>query len=183
MIPEFTNKQETTQFVRALFDRLGGREYSGEPVSQLEHALQSAQLAEQHGAERALILAALLHDIGHLINDLGETPTLKNQDDKHEFFGAKFLKNHFGDAVSEPVKYHVAAKRYLCFARQGYFESLSADSVRSLQLQGGIFTAEQANEFIQIPFAGDAVNLRIWDDLAKKPNHKTPNLEYYLQMI
>ena len=124
--------------------------YAGETVTQLQHALQSAQLAEQSGADATLIVAALLHDLGHMVNDQGETPTLRGIDDRHEYVALPFLRALFDDAVLQPIRLHVDAKRYLCargHAANGssingaqYWANLSAGSKRSLELQGGIFT-------------------------------------------
>lgn len=167
----------------ALFDRLGGRAYAGEPVTQLEHALQSAALAQAAGAPQALVAAALLHDIGHLLNDEGETPTERGVDDLHQFHGAKFLRAAFGRAVAEPVRLHVEAKRYLCATRPGYYDSLSADSRRSLALQGGIHDAAGAEAFARNAFADDATKLRLWDDQAKVAGMPTPSLADYLPLL
>ena len=168
--------------IKALFDARGGRQYSGEPVSQLEHALQSAQLAEQAGAGAELITASLLHDIGHLANDMGETPTLRGVDDKHQFHGARVLKGVFPDAVLTPIRLHVDAKRYLCAVDPAYWGSLSQDSKRSLELQGGAYRPRQAARFIAQRYAEDAVQLRRWDDLAKAAGRKTQDLEHYLKI-
>jgi phosphonate degradation associated HDIG domain protein len=169
--------------IASLFDLLGGRMYSGEPVTQLEHALQSAALAQQEGAAEPLVVAALLHDIGHLVNDLGETPTARGVDDLHQFHGARFLRKLFGPEVTEPVRLHVEAKRYLCATRSGYYEALSDDSRRSLVLQGGVFTLEQARAFADKPFAADAARLRIWDDQAKAAGQATPDLADFLPLM
>jgi phosphonate degradation associated HDIG domain protein len=166
--------------VRALFDRLGARMYDGEPVTQLEHALQSAALAEAEGATPALVTAALLHDLGHLVHDLGESPTLRGIDDVHQYAALPFLRGLYDDDVLQPIKLHVDAKRYLCATRPGYLEALSADSKRSLALQGGVFTAEAAEAFIRQPGATEAVRLRIWDDLAKTAGAATPGLDHFL---
>jgi phosphonate degradation associated HDIG domain protein len=167
--------------IRALFDAKGGCQYSGEPVIQLEHALQSAQLAEQAEAGAALVTACLLHDFGHMSNDMGETPTLRGVDDKHQFHGVSALTGMFGQAVLTPIRLHVDAKRYLCATDAGYWAGLSADSKRSLELQGGTFSAVEAAKFIAQPYAQDAVRLRRWDDLAKVAGIKTPDLAYYLK--
>lgn len=172
----------TLDEIRALFEHKGGGQYSGEPVSQLEHALQCAQLAEQAGASAELITACLLHDLGHLANDLGATPTLRGVDDKHQYHGALALKAVFPAAVRNPVLLHVDAKRYLCVAERGYWDSLSADSKRSLELQGGRFSADEAAKFIAQPYAQDAVKLRRWDDLAKVAGVATPGLEHFLEI-
>ena len=168
--------------VRRLFDTKGGCQYSGEPVTQLEHALQSARLAEQAGAGSALITACLLHDLGHMSNDLGDTPTLRGADDRHQYYGVSALKGMFPDAVLVPIRLHVEAKRFLCATEPGYWESLSQDSKRSLELQGGRHTAAEAAAFIAQPYAADAVKLRRWDDVAKVADRETPDLEYYLTL-
>ena len=171
----------TLDDIEQLFIAKGGEQYSGEPVTQLEHALQSALLAEQAGASDELVTAALLHDLGHLLHDLGETPTLRGVDDLHQYRALPFLRGLFGDGVLDPIKLHVDAKRYLCATREGYHEALSEDSKRSLKLQGGIYDAAQAQAFIAQPGAADGVSLRIWDDLAKVADLPTPPLSHYLE--
>ena len=168
--------------IRALFAQKGGCQYSGEPVSQLEHALQCARLAEAAAASAELITACLLHDLGHLTNDLGDTPTLRGMDDRHQFHGGRALKAVFPAAVRDPVLLHVDAKRYLCATEPGYWESLSEDSKRSLELQGGKFNSEEAAKFSVRPYAADAVKLRRWDDLAKVAGIATPDLGHYLEI-
>jgi phosphonate degradation associated HDIG domain protein len=175
--------QEGLARIAVLYRTLGDRAYSGEPVSQVEHALQSAALAQAAGASEALVAAALLHDIGHLVNDQGDTPTERGIDDLHQFHGAHFLKPLFGRAVLEPIRLHVAAKRYLCATRPGYHEALSADSKRSLALQGGVFSADDAQAFAQRPHAADAIALRLWDDEAKVAGQRTPSFDDYLPLL
>jgi phosphonate degradation associated HDIG domain protein len=176
----------TLETISKLFEIHGSRMYSGEPVTQLEHALQSAALAEEAGASAALITASLLHDLGHMINDQGETPTLRGIDDRHEYVAIPRLRGLFCDDVLAPIRLHVEAKRYLCARGHGaqsgpaYLEALSADSLRSLRLQGGVFSEAQADAFIAQPFASDAVRLRCWDDLAKLAGRETRPLEHYL---
>ena len=166
--------------IEQLFATRGGEQYSGEPVTQLEHALQCAMLAENGNADDALVTAALLHDLGHLLHDLGATPTLQGVDDVHQYRALPFLRGLFGDAVLDPIKLHVDAKRYLCATRADYFAGLSDDSRRSLALQGGIFSASQADSFIRLPGADAAVRLRVWDDLAKEDGLDTPPLSHFL---
>jgi phosphonate degradation associated HDIG domain protein len=169
--------------IAVLFDTLGQRSYSGEPVTQLEHALQSAALAQAEGASEALVAAALLHDLGHMVNDLGETPSERGVDDLHQFHGAHFLKPWFGRDVLEPIRLHVPAKRYLCATRPGYLEALSPDSQRSLVLQGGVYGAVEAKAFMSQLYAADAVRLRLWDDAAKVAGFATPTFASYLPML
>jgi phosphonate degradation associated HDIG domain protein len=166
-----------------LFARKGGRAYDGEPVTQLEHALQTAARAEDAGASPALVTAALLHDLGHMLNDQGETPTLRGVDDLHQFAALPFLRSLYGDDVLAPVKLHVDAKRYLCATRPAYYDALSTDSKRSLALQGGIFSPEEAAAFIAQPHAADAVNVRLWDDLAKVAGAPTPPLAHFVAVM
>ena len=166
--------------IETLFARRGGEQYSGEPVTQLEHALQTAALAESNGADDELITACLLHDLGHLVHDLGGSPTLRGLDDVHQYAALPFLRGLFPDRVLGGIQLHVDAKRYLCATLQGYEEALSADSKRSLKLQGGVFSADQAAVFIGRPGAADAVRLRQWDDLAKVEAGATPPLTHFL---
>jgi len=167
--------------IQDLFARHGASQYSGEPVTQLEHALQTAHLAEQSDADDELVTACLLHDLGHLLNPQGETPTLQGIDDTHQYFVLPFLRGLFRERVLGAIQRHVDAKRYLCHARPDYFDKLSEDSRRSLLLQGGIFSAHEAAAFIALPGAQDAVVLRVWDDLAKQPNLRTPTLAHFLE--
>jgi phosphonate degradation associated HDIG domain protein len=166
-----------------LYEAKGEREYEGEGISQLEHALQSAQLAEQAGAAPALVCAALLHDVGHLLNDKGETPTLRGVDDLHQYAALPFLRPYFPEAVLGPIRLHVDAKRYLCATRPDYYERLSEDSKRSLKLQGGVFAPAEAERFIGQPHAADAVQVRLWDDAAKVRGAVTPGLAHFEPLL
>jgi phosphonate degradation associated HDIG domain protein len=166
--------------IRTLFERRGHEQYAGEPVTQLEHALQAAAQAESEGADDALVTAALLHDLGHLLQDLGATPTLRGIDDVHQYAALPFLRGLFPERVLGGIALHVDAKRYLCATRAGYFDALSADSKRSLTLQGGTFDAGQAAQFLARPGAEEAVRLRIWDDRAKTAGATTPPLAHFI---
>ena len=170
----------TLEDIGLLFARHGSAQYSGEPVSQLEHALQTAYLAEQSDASDELVTACLLHDLGHLLNEQGETPTLRGIDDTHQYFALPFLRGLFPDAVLEPIRLHVDAKRYLCRANEGYWAKLSDDSKRSLELQGGVFAPDEAAAFLRQPGARDAVLLRQWDDLGKQADWETPPLAHFM---
>jgi phosphonate degradation associated HDIG domain protein len=173
----------TLSDICTVFARKGGREYDGEGVTQLEHALQTAALAEAQGAAPALIAAALLHDLGHMLNDQGDTPTMRGIDDRHQYAALPFLRGSFDDAVLEPIRLHVDAKRYLCATRADYYQGLSSDSKRSLALQGGAYAQDEAGAFIARPYAADAVRVRLWDDLAKTPAAVTPTLAHYLAIL
>ncbi|MEP7062617.1 MAG: phosphonate degradation HD-domain oxygenase [Betaproteobacteria bacterium] len=169
--------------IARIFDAKGACGYDGEPVTQLEHALQTATFAEAEGAAAPLVAASLLHDLGHMLNDQGDTPTLRGVDDVHQYAALPFLRGLFGDDVLLPIQLHVDAKRYLCAARPDYYASLSADSQRSLALQGGVFSDDAADRFIRQPFAADAVRLRIWDDRAKCAGATTPTLAHFLARV
>jgi phosphonate degradation associated HDIG domain protein len=169
--------------IESLFTEHGDEQYSGEPVTQLEHALQTAYFAERDGAADELITAALLHDLGHLLHDLGDTPSLRGVDDVHQYRALPFLRGLFSDGVLNAIQLHVDAKRYLCAARPEYHAQLSEDSKRSLLLQGGIFSDIAAAEFIRQPGAERAVQLRLWDDAAKTANLETPTLAHFMQSV
>lgn len=174
-----TVHQPATSAVLALFRQSGGSQYGGEAVSQLEHALQAATQAEADGASPALISAAFLHDIGHLLHDLPDDASEQGVDDQHELLGAWWLESHFLPAVVEPVKLHVAAKRYLCTVDVAYQSRLSGPSITSLKLQGGPMSADEVREFDALPYAADAVRLRRWDEAAKVPRCVTPRIEHF----
>jgi [1-hydroxy-2-(trimethylamino)ethyl]phosphonate dioxygenase len=163
----------------AEFNANGGKLYSGEQVSQLEHALQAAHLAEAAGAPDHLIAAALLHDYGHLLHDLDEDCADQGIDDHHDELAAAALAEHFPAEVVEPIRLHVASKRYLCAVDPAYLDALSPASRLSLSLQGGPFTQAEIGDFDRLPHAADALRIRHWDDLAKIPGLETPPLEHY----
>lgn len=150
-----------------LFARKGDITYDGEGITQLEHAWQCGQLARKAGASPALQLASWLHDVGHLMTDLQGSPTISGIDDAHEISGAAALHRIWGSTVSEPVRLHVDAKRYLVGSRPDYLKTLSPDSVRSLHLQGGPFSQEQCEEFEAHPLYREALQVRSWDDTGK----------------
>jgi predicted HD phosphohydrolase len=160
--------QKMMNTLLALYEQGGDMVYAGESVTQLMHAWQCGRLAEKSGASEALQLASWLHDVGHLWVNLEGTPTLRGQDDVHEMIGAQVLLPLFGASVSEPVRLHVQAKRYLVSTRETYARKLSPDSVRSLSLQGGPMAPEECGAFEAETFFADAVKLRVWDDLGKK---------------
>ena len=164
-----------------LYRTAGAARYGMEAVSQEQHALQCAQLAEQARRPPVLVAAALLHDLGHLVRVERQGDDARN--DLHEFAAIPFLRGLFPDAVIEPIRLHVDAKRYLCATRPGYGDTLSPASRRSLELQGGPFTALEAHRFIAQPFAFDAVALREWDDCAKSPTVATPGWGHYRRAL
>lgn len=167
--------------IAALLRTRGQRRYTGEPVSHLEHALQTAHLAEQSQADDALVCACLLHDLGHLLTDSEASPVDEGVNDRHEARALPLLKGLFPPVVLQGIGLHVEAKRYLCFAEPAYRERMSEDSQRSLMLQGGAFDARQAARFLARPGAAQALRLRVWDDLAKQPGLATPPLGHFIE--
>ena len=166
--------------LRELYNSDAAHQLYDEVVTELEHALQAAQLAEVAGQPAAVVTAALLHDVGHLV--LGDNVAIDEPlevDARHEAAGARYLAQWFGPEVTAPVALHVEAKRYLCAVRPGYHESLSASSVRSLELQGGVHTPEQAQRFEALPGATHAVLVRTYDDLAKDASASPPNFDHF----
>jgi len=173
----------TADRIMEILEMNGAAQYGDEAVSQLQHALQCAHLAECSGAPDSLVVAALLHDIGHLIHKLGEDAAARGIDDRHEALGRKYLARWFGEDVTAPIGLHVDAKRWLCAADPAYFDTLSPASVRSLELQGGPFSEAEAAAFIAQPHAQDALAVRRWDEQAKDPGALTPGLERYRRCI
>jgi phosphonate degradation associated HDIG domain protein len=172
--------RETIDEILRLFELRGDSEYGGEAVTQREHALQASHFARQTGASPALVSAALLHDIGHLLHDLPDDAPDQGVDDRHEQLGAAWLARWFGPNVAEPVRLHVTAKRYLCALEPGYLEHLSEPSRVSLALQGGPMSADQMAQFQASPHFADAVLLRRWDEAAKTPRMPVRGIEEYL---
>jgi phosphonate degradation associated HDIG domain protein len=169
-----------------VFDVLagGGREaYFGEPVTVLEHSLQAAWFVQRKNAESSLVVAALLHDFGHLLHEEGEDAASRGVDTRHEELGVEALKDHFPAAVLDPTHLHVAAKRYLCFAEPNYLAALSPASVQSLRLQGGPMSSAEAEAFLASPHARDAITLRHADDAAKVEGLAVPALDSYRPLV
>jgi [1-hydroxy-2-(trimethylamino)ethyl]phosphonate dioxygenase len=169
--------------VEAIFDLLrerGGLSY-GEDVTVLEHSLQAALFAKDEGGD-GFVIACLLHDVGHLVHDGGERIADRGIDARHEAIGARVLSAILPDAVVEPIRRHVDAKRYLCATEPSYFAELSTASMQSLALQGGPMTATECADFERNPFHRDAVRLRRIDERAKIVGMKTPGLDEYLPL-
>lgn len=171
----------TLSEVVSLLERRGQNQYGMEAINQLEHALQCADLAEKAGETTETVVASLLHDLGHLLAAEREGAKEHNteQDDLHQFMALPFLRGLFTDAVLEPIRLHVDAKRYLCLIEPSYWASLSPASQHSLEQQGGVFTEAQGQVFMLQPFAAEAVRLRRYDDLAKVPAKVVPDLAHY----
>ncbi|MGH9169858.1 MAG: phosphonate degradation HD-domain oxygenase [Acidimicrobiales bacterium] len=170
--------------IAALFETEGAQSYLGEAVTQAEHMLQAGWLAECAGADEALVAAALLHDVGHFSgaavtgNDL-----MSGRDNHHSDTGSAWLGQWFGPDVTEPVRLHVAAKRYLCAVEPGYFDQLSPASVYTLSVQGGAMSESEAWSFETSAHAADAVTLRRFDERAKDPDSRAPGFEHFREML
>jgi [1-hydroxy-2-(trimethylamino)ethyl]phosphonate dioxygenase len=172
--------------VDALLDLLsaqGTAAYFGEPVSVLEHSLQCAHFAEKSQSSPPTIVAALLHDIGHMLHGLPEDIAQQGVDGAHEEVAAAYLARWFGEDVTETVRLHVAAKRYLCATDPTYMARLSPASMESLQLQGGPMSQAEVAAFEALPNAEVAVELRRWDDEAKVPTLDVPGLAHYRAVL
>lgn len=175
----------TLNDITSLLHTQGSKQYGGEAVSQLEHALQCAHLAERAQETDETIVAAFLHDIGHLLSaGHVETPTIADHsDDLHQYIALPFMRTLFSDAVLEPIKLHVDAKRYLCAVDVRYWSTLSDASKKSLELQGGIYSDQEAAMFESNIYGQQAVRLRRYDDLAKVPGAMTPDLNHFLAIM
>jgi phosphonate degradation associated HDIG domain protein len=173
----------TTEEILGVFDKRGAGAYFGESVSMTEHALQAAYFANIAGAPHGLIVAALLHDIGHLVEDVPSDIADWKIDAHHEVIGSRWLAQRFRPDVSEPVRLHVPAKRYLLATDAGYFAKLSPASVITLKLQGGPMAAHEVAKFETEPFYKEAVRVRQWDDQGKVSGLLTPGVADYRDLI
>ncbi len=170
-------------FLENIFERRGGEEYLGEPVTMAEHMLQGATIAEHRGDDELIVVAALLHDIGHFVSEFGTFSMSDTKDKYHEEAGAQVLEKYFPPLVTDCVRYHVAAKRYLCATNSDYFNQLSEASVHSLHLQGGPMSAEEVVEFEQNPNLKDIVAVRYLDDAGKSADMLTPSFSHFAPMV
>ena len=170
-------------FIGDIFARRGGEEYLGEGVTMAEHMLQAAHLAEQNGESDTVIVAALLHDIGHFTSEFGTFSMSDTQDKYHDAAGAVVAEPFFPRVVTDCVRLHVAAKRYLCAVDPGYFAKLSPASVHSLRLQGGPMTDEQVARFSQNPNLEDVIKVRLVDDAGKVTGARTPDFAHYAPLV
>ena len=178
-----TSCSSLVERIAELFRLRGGSEYGGESVTQSEHALQAALLAENSGASPALVVAALLHDVGHLLHDLPDDAPDDGIDDLHEELGHRWLRDWFVPEVAEPVRLHVEAKRYLCAVDPAYYGALSEPSRQSLKLQGGPLAPDEVRRFEAGPHFRASVELRRWDDGAKTAGLPTPPLAHFLGYV
>ncbi len=177
------DRSNIVEFIADIFERRGAESYLGEKVSMSEHMLQGAVLAEAEGAPEELVAAALLHDIGHYTSEFGPMSLGDERDNYHEESGAKVLAPFFPPVITECVRLHVPAKRYLCATDKGYYDRLSDASKHTLMLQGGAMSAAEVAEFESNPFHREAVRVRIWDDEGKMPGVKTPDFRHYVPLL
>ena len=184
MTPRETLTRETiVDFLAEIFDRRGGEEYLGEPVTMAEHMLQGATLAEEAGLPENVIVAALLHDIGHFTSEFGSFSMDDTHDRFHEEAGAQVLEQFFPTIITDCVRHHVAAKRYLCATKPDYFARLSAASVHSLNLQGGPMSEDEVQAFETNPNLAEIVQVRYLDDAGKRDDMTTPGFAHFAPLV
>ncbi|MEM7318468.1 MAG: HD domain-containing protein [Pseudomonadota bacterium] len=176
-------RETIVPFLAGIFERRGDEEYLGEPVTMAEHMLQAATLAERGGLSEDIIVAALLHDIGHFTSEFGMFTMDDVNDRYHEDAGAQVLDPFFPSVVTDCVRYHVSAKRYLCATRPEYFRRLSDASVHSLNLQGGPFTEEEVQRFERNPNLDQIVQVRYLDDAGKHADLETPGFDHFAPIV
>jgi [1-hydroxy-2-(trimethylamino)ethyl]phosphonate dioxygenase len=174
---------KVTDEILEVFAKRGSGAYFGESVSMMEHALQAAYFAQAAVAPPSLVVAALLHDIGHLVVEVPDDLADWTEDARHEHVGSAWLASRFSAGVSEPVRLHVPAKRYLCATNEHYFSKLSPASVVTLKLQGGPMSAAEVSRFETERYHKEAVQVRQWDDQGKVAGLVTPCLEDYRALI
>lgn len=174
---------DTIQKIFDIFTEQGGNAYIGEPVTQLEHAIQTALAAQRHGARPELVTAALLHDIGHFLHHYEADCADFHIDSQHEQVGEQFLRAYFKAEVAELVKHHVNAKRYLCATKDNYLKNLTDASYKSLQLQGGPMQNDEIKSFEAHPLFADILLLRFWDEGAKIQNKLLPPITAFFSEL
>ena len=177
------NYSNIVAFLDDIFERRGGEEYLGEPVTMAEHMLQGATIAEQNGEPEIIVVSALLHDIGHFTSEFGMFSMEDTKDRLHEDAGAKVLQNFFPQLVIDCVRYHVAAKRYLCATRPSYFYKLSEASVHSLNLQGGPMCDDEVREFEKNPYLKDILKVQYLDEAGKREDMNIPSFSHFAPMV
>ena len=177
------NRETIVEFLAGIFERRGAEDYLGEPVTVAEHMLQGAWLAEQEKAPEELVVAALLHDIGHFTSEFGTYSPDDTTDRHHDEAGGEILAPFFPEVVTDCVRLHVAAKRYLCATDKSYFGKLSPASVHTLSLQGGPMSKDEIAEFERNPHFREAVQVRLWDESGKVAGMKTRKFRDYVPLL
>jgi predicted HD phosphohydrolase len=183
MKPQSLNSTNVVSFLTDIFQRRGSEEYLGEPVTMEQHMLQAAHYAAAEGEDDIVIVAALLHDIGHFTSEFGSYSPDDTKDRFHETAGAEALEGLFPSLVIDCIRYHVAAKRYLCAVDSAYFDKLSAASVHSLSLQGGPMSDAEVEQFKRHEHLNDIVKVRLYDDAGKNPTLEVKPFSYYRPMV
>lgn len=181
-MPELT-RETIVPFLADIFERRGSEAYLGEPVTMAQHMLQGATMAETQGLPEDVIVAALLHDIGHFTSEFGTYHPDDTEDRHHEDAGAEVLSDFFPSVVIDCVKYHVAAKRYLCATRPDYFDRLSGASVHTLSLQGGPMDVDEVAAFEANPNLKKIIQVRYLDEAGKRPDMETPSFSHFAPMV
>lgn len=183
--PDFStlDRSNIVAFLEDIFERRGAEEYLGEPVTMAEHMLQGATIAEKNGQPEIIIVSALLHDVGHFTSEFGMFSMEDTQDRFHEDAGAEVLQDYFPTLVIDCVRYHVAAKRYLCATRPNYFDRLSEASIHSLNLQGGPMNEAEVLEFEKNPNLKEIIAVRFLDEAGKHADMETPPFAHFAPMV
>lgn len=182
-VPDSLTPQNIVAFLQDIFERRGGEEYLGEPVTMAEHMLQGATIAEQNGLPEIIIVSALLHDIGHFTSEFGTFRIDDTEDRHHEEAGAKVLEAFFPTLVTDCVRHHVAAKRYLCATKPEYYNRLSDASIHSLNLQGGPMSAEEVSALEKNPNLKEIIQVRYLDEAGKHADMETPPFAHFAPMV
>ena len=177
------NTKNIVDFIGSIFERRGGEEYLGEPVTMGQHMLQGATLAEQNEELDEIVVGALLHDIGHFTSEFGTFSMDDTEDRYHENAGAAVLEKFFPRVITDCCRYHVAAKRYLCATDPLYFNKLSDASVHSLNLQGGPMSEIEVKEFERNPNLKKILTVRLYDDAGKIPDMDTPSFWHFAPLV
>ncbi len=181
--PSELNASNIVDFIGGIFERCGDEEYLGEPVTMAQHMLQGATIAEQNGMDDEIVVAALLHDIGHFTSEFGTFSMEDTEDRFHEEAGAKVLERFLPSVITDCVRYHVAAKRYLCATKPSYFDRLSEASIHSLNLQGGPMSDEEVAEFEKNPNLAKIIQVRYLDEAGKHPDMETPDFAHFAPAV
>ncbi len=177
------NTENIVDFIGSIFERRGGEEYLGEPVTMGQHMLQGATLAEKNEELDEIVVGTLLHDIGHFTSEFGTFSMDDTEDRYHENAGAAVLEKFFPRVITDCCRYHVAAKRYLCATDPLYFNKLSDASVHSLNLQGGPMSETEVKEFERNPNLKKILTVRLYDDAGKIPDMDTPSFWHFAPLV